>query len=104
MHSIQLDNVISLDWSYRIQSIEEFSSIPFIISKLTISANTCNEIGLTELAITGLTNLNSIVIEENALSNVLVCDFTSLPSLHSLIVKDSSLSNTTSYIFIFMIV
>ena len=104
MHSIQLDNVISLDWSYRIESIEEFSSIPFIISKLTISANTCNEIGLTELAITGLTNLNSIVIEENALSNVLVCDFTGLPSLHSLIVKDSSLSNTTSYILIFMIV
>ena len=104
MHSVQLDNVISLDWSYRIQSIEDFSSIPFIISKLTISANTCNEIGLTELAITGLTNLNSIVIEENALSNVLVCDFTSLPSLHSLIVKDSSLSNTTSYILIFMIV
>ena len=104
MNSIQLDNVISLDWSYRIESIEEFSSIPFIISKLTISANTCNEIGLTELAITGLTNLNSIVIEENALSNVLVCDFTGLPSLHSLIVKDSSLSNTTSYIFIFMIV
>ena len=104
MHSIQLDNVISLDWSYRIESIEEFSSIPFIISKLTISANTCNEIGLTELAITGLTNLNSIVIEENALSNVLVCDFTGLPSLHSPIVKDSSLSNTTSYIFIFIIV
>ena len=104
MHSIQLDNVISLDWSYRIESIEEFSSIPFIISKLTISANTCNEIGLTELAITGLTNLNSIVIEENALSNVLVCNFTGLPSLHSLIVKGSSLSNTTSYIFIFMIV
>ena len=96
MNSIQLDNVISLDWSYRIESIEEFSSIPFIISKLTISANTCNEIGLTELEITGLTNLNSIVIEENALSNVLICDFTSLPSLHSLIVKDSSLSNTTS--------
>ena len=104
MHSIQLDNVISLDWSYRIQSIEEFSSIPFIISKLTISANTCNEIGLTELVITGLTNLNSIVIEENALSNVLVCNFTGLPSLHSLIVKDSSLFNTTSYILIFIIV
>ena len=91
--------MISLDWPYRIESIEEFSSIPFIISKLTISANTCNEIGLTELAITGLSNLNSIVVEENALSNILVCDFTSLPSLHSLIVKDSSLSNTTSYIF-----
>ena len=104
MHSIQLDNVISLDWSYRIESIEEFSSIPFIISKLTISANTCNEIGLAELTITGLTNLNSIVIEENSLSNVLTCDFTSLPSLHSLIVKGSSLSNTTSYIFIFIIV
>ena len=96
MYSIQLDNVISLDWSYRIESIEELSSLPFIISKLTISANTCNEIGLTELAITGLSNLNSIVVEENALSNILVCDFTSLPSLHSLIVKDSSLSNTTS--------
>ena len=96
MYSIQLDNVISLDWSYRIESIEELSSLPFIISKLTISANTCNEIGLTELAITGLSNLSSIVVEENALSNILVCDFTSLPSLHSLIVKDSSLSNTTS--------
>ena len=96
MYSIQLDNVISLDWSYRIESIEELSSLPFIISKLTISANTCNEIGLTELSITGLSNLNSIVVEENALSNILVCDFTSLPSLHSLIVKDSSLSNTTS--------
>ena len=93
--SIQLANVISLDWSYRVEMADELYSTPLIISKLTVTANSCNEGLLTEWMMSGNSNLRSIVVEENALSNLLTLNFTNLPSLQSIQVMDNALSKAT---------
>lgn len=77
------------------ETAEELYSTPLIISKLTVTANSCNEGLLTEWMMSGNSNLKSIVIEENALSNLLTLNLTNSPTLQSLQVMDNALSKVT---------
>ena len=98
MNRIQIDNVISLDWSYHVISINELHSMPEIISELTFDANTCNEELFTEVAVNNYPYLKSIVIEQNALTNVLSLNLIGLPSLQSVIVEEDALTKAVSYV------
>ena len=98
MNRIQIDHVISLDWSYRVISLNELDSMPKIISKLTFDANSCNEEVLTEVVVNDYLYLKSIVIEENALTNVRSFNLTRLPILQSVIVEEEALTKVISYV------
>lgn len=82
-------------WSYVIRDGVSIDVIPFVVSDLLISDNSCNEMNLTTLDLNRFVNLRSIRIGSNSLMNVRRVRGLDLIHLESLIVGEGSLMNAS---------
>ena len=82
-------------WSYVIRDGVSIDVIPFVVSDLLISDNSCNEMNLTSLDLNRFVNLRSIRIGSNSVMNVRRVRGLDLIHLESLIVGEGSLMNAS---------